>query len=48
MKCIKNKKTNETSRVSDEEAVRRCGGSIADPTAAWQYCPKSEWKASKK
>lgn len=47
MKCVKNKKTGEVTRVSDEAAIQKCGGLTADPTAAFQYVPKSEWKATR-
>ena len=38
MKCLKNKKTGNIIRVSDEKAYQMEG-------REWQYVPKSEWKA---
>lgn len=37
MKCIKNKKTGEIKRVTDEFAFNLEG-------KGWDYIPKSEWK----
>ena len=37
MKCLKNLKTGEIIRVSDQEAYQK-------PISAWQFVPKSEWK----
>lgn len=38
MKCIKNVKTGNIIRVDDRQAIQMVGN-------AWQYVPKSEWKA---
>jgi len=37
MKCIKNKKTGEIKRVTDELAYNL-------ESKGWDYIPKSEWK----
>ena len=37
MKCLKNTKTGNIIRVSDEQADRA--------TSEWKFIPKSEWKA---
>jgi len=38
MKCIKNKKTGNILRVSDQQAIQMVGPS-------WDYVSKSEWKS---
>jgi hypothetical protein len=40
MKTIKNIKSNEVKRVTDEVAEKTVVG-----INNWEYCPKSEWKA---
>ncbi len=47
MKCIKHFLTNEVRRVSDEEADAIRAKDKLEPKA-WQFCPKSEWKAQRK
>jgi signal recognition particle subunit SEC65 len=37
MKCIKNQKTGEIKRVTNEDAYQM-------ETRGWSYIPKSEWK----
>ena len=39
MKCLKNSKTGNIIRVTDEQANQMVGNT-------WQYVPKSEWKAA--
>ena len=38
MKCLKNSKSNEIIRATDEHATKMVSGS------KWSYCSKSEWK----
>lgn len=40
MKCIKNLKTNEITRVDDQTADRLC----SNPQLFW-FVPRAEWKA---
>lgn len=37
MKCLKNEKTNEIIRVSEQQAQQMSG-------ITWKFVPKSEWK----
>lgn len=46
MKTLKNTKTGEIKRVDDKTA-----NNLTQPSVSylnWIYCPKSEWKSSKK
>lgn len=47
MKCIKHILSGEIRRVSAEEAEAIRAKDKLEPKA-WQYCPKSEWKAQQK
>ena len=42
MKCIKSKSGKTIDRVKDEVARNKVA------TGSWDYCPKSEWKATRK
>ncbi len=42
MKCIKEPITNKVFRVSDEYAAEMTS------QHGWAYCPKHEWKATRK
>ena len=42
MKCIKSKSGKTIERVRDEVAKTKVA------TGTWDYCPKSEWKATRK
>jgi len=39
MKCLKNRKTSNIVRVSDQQAQQMVG-------TQWEYVSKSEWKAA--
>lgn len=40
MKCVKNVKTSEIVRVSEESADLKVS------SGKWNYCSKSEWKST--
>jgi hypothetical protein len=42
MKCVKNTRTNEIIRVSDNTAMY-----MVQQPSPWEYCPKWEWKAQR-
>jgi hypothetical protein len=46
MKTIKHILTGEVRRVTNEEAEALRRADKLEPKA-WQYCPKSEWKAQR-
>jgi len=42
MKCIKSKSGKTIERVKDDVAMKKVD------SGNWSYCPKSEWKATRK